>query len=363
MKIVVNDVAATPDAGGVFSILSDFYNDIYENDEENEWIFILAGKYFKEKKNISIIVRNDLKKSSLKKFIFEIFFGGKFINNLKPDVYISLQNISTLHVKAKRKIVYVHQPLPFTDIKIFSLLKKNERKLAFYQKIVGRIIKYSIKRVAPYVIVQTEWMKKEILVRQMVEESKIFVNHPVVKNIFTRNIYLSNWENTFFFPASSFIYKNHNVIIEAVNILISRFHISNFLVKFTINEDSIVTNSVVPSQIEFLGKIDRKDVFDLYYKSILIFPSYLETYGLPLLEAKNCGTIILAANTSFSHEILDAYENAYFFEPFDSYQLAVLMYDSLTNNIKLKPIKVRREREIPLRVLVQSIIRESDVIA
>lgn len=35
MKFVVNDIAATPNAGGVYSILEDFYNDVLENDHTN----------------------------------------------------------------------------------------------------------------------------------------------------------------------------------------------------------------------------------------------------------------------------------------------------------------------------------------
>ena len=70
MRIVVNDIAATPDAGGVYSILSDLYNQVRENDKDNEWIFILAGEYFQETDNIKIIEKPDLKKNKLKKFIF-----------------------------------------------------------------------------------------------------------------------------------------------------------------------------------------------------------------------------------------------------------------------------------------------------
>lgn len=88
MRIVVNDVAATPDAGGVYSILSDLYHQVRENDKDNEWIFILAGEYFQETDNIKIIEKPDLKKNKLKKFIFELFNGYKFINSYKPDIYI-----------------------------------------------------------------------------------------------------------------------------------------------------------------------------------------------------------------------------------------------------------------------------------
>lgn len=90
MRFVVDDIAATPNVRGVHSILSDLYKDVLNNDHKNQWIFILAGKYFPESDNVKIIVRNDLKNNKIKKLLFETFYSSKFINSLKPDVYISL---------------------------------------------------------------------------------------------------------------------------------------------------------------------------------------------------------------------------------------------------------------------------------
>ena len=89
MRYIVNDVAAVPNGGGVYSILEDFYLDVLKNDHENEWFFILAGKFFPESDNVKIIVREDLKKGKIKKLLFELFNGRNYINRLNPDVYIS----------------------------------------------------------------------------------------------------------------------------------------------------------------------------------------------------------------------------------------------------------------------------------
>ena len=66
-----------------------------------------------------------------------------------------------------------------------------------------------------------------------------------------------------------------------------------------------------------IGNISREEVFEKYCNSILVFPSYIETVGLPLLEAKKCNTPIIASDTAFSHELLDSYDNVNFFDPFD----------------------------------------------
>ena len=65
----------------------------------------------------------------------------------------------------------------------------------------------------------------------------------------------------------------------------------------------------------------RECVYEQYAKSVLIFPSYIETLGLPLLEARLTGCPIIAADTPFAKEILDGYNNVAYFGQFDSIRL------------------------------------------
>ena len=65
----------------------------------------------------------------------------------------------------------------------------------------------------------------------------------------------------------------------------------------------------------------------------MVFPSYLETFGYPLAEARKLGAIVLASDTPFSRELLKDYKNAYFFNPFDATQLANLMKQVVCKDI------------------------------
>ena len=60
-------------------------------------------------------------------------------------------------------------------------------------------------------------------------------------------------------------------------------------------------------------------------KSVLLFPSYIETFGLPLLEAKTIGSPIIASDTPFSKEITSNYNNVNYFDYSDEIKLAKLM--------------------------------------
>ncbi len=135
----------------------------------------------------------------------------------------------------------------------------------------------------------------------------------------------------FFYPASGVIFKNHKIIIEAC-IKLKERGINGYNVIFTLNGDENkhiihLYKKVIEYElpVKFVGSLLREDVFDYYSKSVLVFPSYIETVGLPLLEAKIHGTPILVSDCAFAHEILVGYKNALFFNPFDSKYLAGLM--------------------------------------
>ena len=78
----------------------------------------------------------------------------------------------------------------------------------------------------------------------------------------------------------------------------------------------------VEDHITFLGSISHEEVMQMYCQSVLVFPSYIETYGLPLKEASLCGAPIIAADRPFSKEILENYPNKLFFSAMDSHMLA-----------------------------------------
>ncbi len=324
MKIVVNDIAAS--TGGAMTVLKDFYNCVCENDKENEWIFLLSDKFFEETDNVKIISMPEIKKSPVKKVLFDFFTGKKFINKLNPDVVFSMQNIITFGLKVPQ-IIYLHQSIPFQSVKKFSFFKSDERKLAFIQYFIGAIIKLSVKK-CQGVIVQTQWMKDAVCKKCKISADNIFQIPPVVKEISHLRTPSAFDKTTFFYPATFASYKNHKCIFDACNI-INQKNI-NYSVTLTIPE------TYSRSNINCIGKIPYEDVIANYNKSTLIFPSYIETFGYPLTEARKMGSIILASDCAFSHEALKDYENAYFFDPFNAHELANLMQKVISGEISKK---------------------------
>lgn len=324
-RIVVNDIAAS--TGGTLVILKEFYEYISRYGEEYEWIFLLGEKYVKEKVNIKVIVLKEVKNSWIERLKFDLYKGKKYINKLRPDVVISLQNTIVFGLNIKQ-IVYIHQLIPFQKTKRFSFFKKEERLLFIHQYFIGCIIKRSIKK-AHLIIVQTNYMKKVILKQTGVESKKIIIVTPDLQLDSINNEIIDLKNNYFFYPASNVIYKNYECIFKACEILNTK-SITNFKILLTIKR----FGKRIFSNIEFMDKISREQVIKKYRESVLIFPSYMESLGLPLLEARKMGTIIFASDCDFAHEILDDYENAYFFNPFKPKELALLMEKKVSGKIK-----------------------------
>lgn len=309
-KILIIDFAAS--TGGAISVLNEYYEKAI-NDLDNQYIFLLNDYYFNETENVKIIILKKQKRW-LRRLLFDYFSGRLLINEIKPDYIISLQNTIVRGVNVPQA-VYIHQSIPFQRVKKFSFFKKKEAKLAIIQYLIGFCIKSSIKN-ANEIIVQTEWMKNAIIEGCNVDLSKIKIERPVINNKLIRTAKKTQYSH-FFYPTSSEIYKNNEIIYQAAELL-NKEGMKEFVVELTIDGES-------NDNIKKIGKIKRELVFKKYSESVLLFPSYIETFGLPLLEAKKCGTTIIASDTPFSHEILDDYDNAYFFNPFDAKELKEIM--------------------------------------
>lgn len=325
-RIVINDIAAS--TGGTLVILKDIYKYICKYGSEYEWIFLVGGEYIEPKVNIKVIVLKDIKQSWIKRLKFDLLSGKRFIERLKPDVVISLQNTITFGLKSKQ-IVYVHQLLAFQETKKFSFFRKDERLLFIHQYLIGYLIKKSINK-ADLTIVQTNFMRKLILKQTKVKSEKVIVSTPNLEldDITSNSLSLKN--NYFFYPTSEAVYKNYDCIFKACEILNKKL-ISNFKVFITIKQKEKINSR----NIFFLGNLPREEVIKRYKDSVLIFPSYIETLGLPLVEARKAGTIILTSDCEFSHELLDDYKNVYFFNPFNPNELAKLIEDKINGKIRL----------------------------
>ena len=322
---MVFDVPA--ESGGALSILRDFYDEIRERTDipELEWRFILGKVELPETYAIRTHSFPWVKKSWLHRFLFDHFVAPHLVRTHQVDGILSFQNITIPHTNVPQ-ILYVHQTLPFSDYK-FSL--RESVLLWTYQNIIGRLIMRSIRQ-ARTVIIQTEWFRKTCIDKSGQAADKFFVVRPRIRSM--PNVLFSpkpEHFSTFFYPATGILYKNHRIIIEACKML-GKDASKDYSVIFTLCEDELAPETVQAIRefeipVSYIGTVKREKIFEYYSRSVLLFPSYIESYGLPLEEAHLVGSPIFASDRAFSREILNGYANAYFFDPFSASELAHLM--------------------------------------
>lgn len=333
MRIVVNDIAAS--GGGALTVLESFHRYVREFGGDHEWVFLLGSDLLEETASIRTVILPEVKNSWLRRLAFDLVSGRRLIQSLEPDVVLSLQNTYTYGV-ACPQVVYVHQSLPFQRAKDFSLLRRNERTLAIYQHFIGAIIKQSIRR-ADHVIVQTKWMREAILEQVGIAGDRVTSVLPDLDDVSAYKFDGTRNPGAFFYPTSNNLYKNNDCIYEACRLLRQQ-GIDDFMVTMTLDGHAAGPN------VEFIGRVPQVQVLETLSRSTLVFPSYIESYGLPLAEARALGSIVLAADLPYALEVLDGYSNAYFFDPASPDQLAALMARVLRNDLpQMNPDQQQRQ--------------------
>lgn len=261
-------------------------------------------------------------KSSLKK------------RGISPDVVVSLQN-TTVNVKADKHIVYLHQGIFLSDLD-WSFFKSNEKKYAFYKYIYPFFVFLFNSNKVTFVV-QTEWMRQALISKFKIKSSNVRNIKPDVlkpNNLFsTPTTSKENEYFNFFYPASSELFKNHRLIVETLNVLKLRGEdLSKIRISFTFDKADFTALSELIDEYKlsdnflFLGSLSYPEVIKYYMSSdAVIFPSEIESFGLPLLEAAYLGKRIIALDTSFAREVLEQYVGVKFV-PKDKYIWAEEMF-------------------------------------
>lgn len=112
------------------------------------------------------------------------------------------------------------------------------------------------------------------------------------------------------FVGSNFEHKNIHVVIEAIKLLkekniIVNFNIAGGKYKYTEYLELLIKQYKLENQIKILGKVSDIELSKLYSNTdIYVFPSLIEGFGIPLLEAMDYGIPLISSNTTVMPEII-----------------------------------------------------------
>lgn len=245
---------------------------------------------------------------------------------IHPDLIISLQN--TAMVTDLPQILYYHTPLSFYPNR-WNPLKRSERGMFLYKYVYPFFVKRTLSN-RTYVVVQIPFIKKAFVRQFHWPEERINVMFPDLEEINVKAIKpcaFQKDEYHFVYPATPLPYKQHETIVQAVKFLKDNYPKvgESIRIHFTITPQempdlyTIVRSNSLEHQILFQGKISHEKLLEMYKASVgLLFPSTIETLGLPLIEAARFGLPIIASDMDYAKEVLEGYDGVEFI-PYNDY--------------------------------------------
>lgn len=247
------------------------------------------------------------------------------------DTWLSMHD-TTPRVKALHQEVYCHTSFPFLKWNMRDLMM--DKKIPLFAMFTRFAYRINIRR-NDCLIVQQEWFREGLNRITGFPKEKIRVIPPkvsvegVVPEIIVPEVPM------FLYVSTADCHKNFETLCEAARLLENEVGSGKFRVVLTVSGTENRYSRWIKkrwgdvSSIDFHGLMSREKLFG-YYKaaSCFIFPSRVETWGLPITEYMllNGGKMLLA-DLPYAHETSG--EKATFFPATDSRKLKELMYESL----------------------------------
>lgn len=242
----------------------------------------------------------------------------------RVDAFLSMQGANAT-IRAAHKFVYCHNALGLERPRLGDLIRYP--KSAAFSLIYGLVYRFGIGRRAT-IIVQQEWQRRRF--RDRLGLDRCIVAHPVEASEARspRRGIRTPGRIEMIYPASAEPHKNVEVLCEAVEILAAR-NAGACRLLLTLSGDENAYSRRLRKRfghlpdIVFAGQLTPAALAVSYDSAdLLLFPSRVESWGLPLTEAKHFRLGILAADLPYARETVGDYEAADFFDPDDAQGLA-----------------------------------------
>jgi glycosyltransferase involved in cell wall biosynthesis len=291
---------------------------------------------------VTYIEYSEIKSSWLKRLRFEYHACRGISRELKPYLWFSMHDM-TPNVEAEVKAVYCHNPAPFYAFSPREAL--HDWKFGLFTLLYRFLYEINI-RSNNFVVVQQDWLRREFKSRYGIRN--IVVAHPSVDHLVIPEVTSPTSSGTlyrFFYPAYPRTFKNMEQLLKAAQRL-ERDGFNRFELWLTVNgtETSyaaqLVRDFASLTTVRWLGLLPRSKVMQLYAQAdCLLFPSKLETWGMPITEFKATGKPILAADLPYAHETVGTYAQAAFFPIGNDAQLSDMMKQAVNGSVLCGPVK------------------------
>ena len=341
-------------SGGGLVYFSFLHNEI---DKKNNFVFLdyrIKNNLKKFKYARTVYVKNNLSG-----WFLILFFRSKFyIRNLIDSKLFNKSKILSEFcingyppfirfpfIKSKISILCQNKLIFAYDIKYFSFFQK-VKYLYFY-----RILFFLFLKNTDNLIVQTQTMKK--IVEDNLKNQNVYLEDKFWRNLKINNFFngLKNPENknikgieipisnfiesqlTFFYPSAFYPYKNHKNLIYAFK-EISEIFGNKIKLILTLSKEDLPSSMKSFNFLFFTGKVNIFDIHAIYQRvDYLIFPSLLESLGLPLIEANLYDLPIICSRRDY---VFDVCEPLLTFNPENIEEIKESLREAVKNKLTSK---------------------------
>ena len=280
-----------------------------------------------------------IKSSWLKRLRFEYYDCRSISKDLKPYLWLAMHDM-TPNVEAKIRAVYCHNPSPFYSFKIKEAVQ--DWRFGCFTLLYRFLYAINIKS-NDFVVVQQEWIRDKFM--SFYGVSRVVVAHPSVEHwSIVGTSREADAAFRFFYPAYPRTFKNMEQLLKAV-LRLEHAGYDNFELWLTADGTEtpyaakLARDYASLRTVRWLGLLPREEVMRLYSEAdCLVFPSKLETWGIPITEFKMTGKPILAADLPYAHETVGTYERVAFFNTESDAELAEFMGRAITGREVFAPV-------------------------
>jgi glycosyltransferase involved in cell wall biosynthesis len=176
-----------------------------------------------------------------------------------------------------------------------------------------------------HIIVPSKYWKQELHNKYSVPENKITVTYEgafAINNFKNHSIELPD-QPYVLYVGNMYPHKNIPVLLDAIKQLSGQILLILVCARSVFSDriTSLINKQNLGKWVKYLGYVPDEDLMELYHNCLAyVFPSKIEGFGLPGLEAMASGAPVISSNSSCLPEIYG--DAAIYFNPDNSQQLA-----------------------------------------
>ncbi len=338
--------------GGTLTVLRDCLEYLSGLTKRYRIVALVHKRELCDYEGIDYIEMPDIIKGWSKRLWCEYVTMYRISKELAPVyLWLSLHD-TTPRVVAKHRAVYCQTSFPFLKLKLNDW--RFDYKIGLFGLFTRLAYSINIKK-NDFLIAQAEWLRKGFAQMFSLPQERFIVAPPKQRNPQTKTTDGNrNEEYIFLYAATPDCHKNFELVCQAAQLLEKEIGEGRFKVILTVKGSEnkyakwLYRQWGAVSSIEFHGFMDKKTLYQHYSMvDCLLFPSRIETWGLPISEFAPYNKPMLLADLPYAYETAAGSKQTAFFNPERPEELKSMMLQLLTSDKSFLKEVEKREIEEP----------------